>query len=453
MLVSLVIPAVLLGLGYSATRPEIPRDEARSPEPKPGTWSIGFKPPPNDQIETFDRVEDFPQLLARFKTVFWDPRDTESLRWLIRTTPLVKGKTVLEIGTGTGLLSLCCLQAGAAHVVATDVNPAAIANATYNAAELSLADRLETRLVPLDQTGAFTTISPTEQFDLIISNPPWENRTPGPIDEYALYDRDFALMRSLLEGLETHLKPGGKALLAYGCGDAIATLERLARDGGFEIRKLDDRDPRDLPEVFLPGMLFEVSPRVVPAASPPPDGAKLKPHPDAVPNIHAPGDVDKPELVPFIVADPAALPGIVVDETSATLVGKWQYSTHTPPYVGLGYLHDQKEGKGEKSVTFVPDLPHDGLYEVRLAHCYNIRRPTNTPVTIHHAGGDTMIRINQQEMPEHDRLFRSVGTFRFQAGRSGWVRISSEGTEGKNVIADAVQWLPLKEAARENPAQ
>jgi hypothetical protein len=176
--------------------------------------------------------------------------------------------------------------------------------------------------------------------------------------------------------------------------------------------------------------------------------ARLTPHPDAVPNTHPPGEVDNPELVPFIVPDPASLPGIVVDETSATLVGKWQYSTHTPPYVGLGYLHDQKEGKGEKSVTFIPDLPHDGRYEVRLAHCYNIRRPTNTPVTIHHADGEATIRINQQETPEHDRLFRTLGTFRFRAGRSGWVRISSEGTEGKNVIADAVQWLPREDEAK-----
>lgn len=168
---------------------------------------------------------------------------------------------------------------------------------------------------------------------------------------------------------------------------------------------------------------------------------KLTPHPDAVPNTHPPGDVDKPELAPFVVADPASLAGIVVDETAATLVGKWQYSTHTPPYVGLGYLHDQNDGKGAKSVTFTPTLPRDGRYEVRIAHCYNIRRATNTPVTIHHADGETILRINQQEPPPHGRLFRSLGTFRFQAGRNGWVRISTDGTDGKYVIADAVQWL------------
>lgn len=172
----------------------------------------------------------------------------------------------------------------------------------------------------------------------------------------------------------------------------------------------------------------------------------LKPHPKAVPNSHPPGEVDRPEMVKFIVADPASLPGIVVDETAAELVGEWQYSTHTPPYVGLGYLHDMKAGKGTKSVTFTPELPKTGWYEVRLAHCYNVRRSTKTPVTIHHADGETKVVINQQQEPEHGRLFRTLGTFRFETGRKGWVRVSNDGTEAnKVVIADAVQFLPVKQ--------
>ena len=170
----------------------------------------------------------------------------------------------------------------------------------------------------------------------------------------------------------------------------------------------------------------------------------LKPHPKAIPNTHPPGEVDRPEMVQYIVVDPTTLPGIVVDETSAELVGDWQYSTHTPPYVGLGYLHDMKAGKGTKSVTFTPTLPQSGWYEVRLAHCYNIRRSTKTPVTIHHADGDTKVVINQQQEPPHAHLFRTLGTFRFEAGRTGSVRVSNEGTEpDKVVIADAVEFLPV----------
>ncbi|MCB1078332.1 MAG: hypothetical protein KDM64_10950 [Verrucomicrobiae bacterium] len=172
--------------------------------------------------------------------------------------------------------------------------------------------------------------------------------------------------------------------------------------------------------------------------------AEPKPHPAAVPNTHPPGDVDNPAMVPFIVPDPATLPGIVVDEGEATLVGEWAYSTHTPPYVGIGYLHDQKTGKGEKSATFTPDLPTEGYFEVRLAHCHNVRRATNTPVTIHHAFGEATLRINQQDRPEHGQLFRTLGRYFFRAGKQGWVRVSNEGTDPTKVaIADAVQFLPI----------
>lgn len=170
----------------------------------------------------------------------------------------------------------------------------------------------------------------------------------------------------------------------------------------------------------------------------------IEPHPDAAPNSHGPGEVDVEANVKYIVSDPSELEGIVLDETEAVLVGEWQYSTHTPPYVGIGYLHDQKSGKGEKSVTWHPGFPEAGRYEVRIAHCYNVRRATNTPVTIRHARGETTVRIDQQEVPEHGRLFRSLGVFAFAAGKSGSVVISNEGTdESKVVIADAVQFLKV----------
>ena len=170
-------------------------------------------------------------------------------------------------------------------------------------------------------------------------------------------------------------------------------------------------------------------------------GFSIEPHPDAAPNTHAPGEVDIPRNVKFIVTATKTLPGIVLDETDAVLNGKWQYSTHTPPYVGIGYLHDQNSDKGKKSVTWTPNIPKAGKYEVRLSHCYNVRRATNTPVTVVHASGKTTIRINQQEVPKHGKLFRSLGVFKFKKGKAGSITISNEGTDGKYVIADAIQLL------------
>ena len=221
----------------------------------PGSPGADFQP----QIIAWRTVEDFDRPLAQMETVFWDPEDTVSLRLLIRETGLVRGKRVLEIGTGTGLISLCCLSAGAAQVVATDVNPAALANATFNAGELGVSERLEVRLVSTEAREAFRVLSDGEQFDLIISNPPWEDQPPQSIAEYALYDQNFVLLRSLLSGLRERLKPGGQALLAYGCRTAIRTIRELAPEYHLEVVILDDRDPEALPEVFLPGMLLRVT--------------------------------------------------------------------------------------------------------------------------------------------------------------------------------------------------
>jgi len=213
-------------------------------------------------IRSWEYVDGFPGKIAVFDTVFWEPRDTESLRELIRTTSLVEGRDVLEIGTGSGLVAIACLKAGAARVVATDVNSLAIENARYNAQMLDVFDRLEVRQVPLQEPGAFSVIATDERFDLIVSNPPWEDQPPREISEYALYDAQFTLLESLLSGLRQHLLPGGKALLAYGCVSAIRQIQELAPQHGLRVQVLDDRPLDQLPEVFLPGMLLEVTPQL-----------------------------------------------------------------------------------------------------------------------------------------------------------------------------------------------
>ena len=210
------------------------------------------------EIVSWGVIEEFDTPLAIMETVFWEPDDTRSLRKLVRETDLVKDKSVLEIGTGSGLVALCCLKAGARRVVATDINPNAIACAAYNAAALELEQKLELKRVSRDTPGAFAFVEPDERFNLILSNPPWEDDAPESIAEFALYDQNFALMRSLLVGLDDHLAPNGKALLSYGCREAIVTLQRLAAELELETRILDDRDLEKLPDVFLPGMLIEV---------------------------------------------------------------------------------------------------------------------------------------------------------------------------------------------------
>jgi len=255
------VAAAWLGIAHSRRRqaeeaPLSDRDVLWEENPQIRRWALEAQL----AITGWEWVEQLGQEIAVFETVFWEPRDTTSLREWLTGPAALEDKTVLEIGTGSGLLALCCLHAGAQRVVATDVNPSALCNTFYNAHNLCLNKGLELRRVPLDDAGAFSVIEGAEKFDYVVSNPPWEDDVPEAIDDYAYYDPGFQLLRSLLEGLEDHLEPGGKALLAYGSREAIQTVLRVAPEYGLEVRVLDDRDPSHLPPTFLPGMMLEVVP-------------------------------------------------------------------------------------------------------------------------------------------------------------------------------------------------
>ncbi len=196
--------------------------------------------------------------IVQFETVFWEPDDTVSLRKMIVDDRIAAGRHVLEIGTGTGLLSILCLQGDAKHIVATDINPAAVANAKYNAAILVPDQTLEVRQVSKESPDAYAVIEEEEQFDLIISNPPWEDGVVAKPADHAFYDPGFALMDSLLDGLPAHLKPGGRCLLAYGHVPAIHRLKTEAEKRNLEFKILDDRELDSLSTDFLPGMLVEI---------------------------------------------------------------------------------------------------------------------------------------------------------------------------------------------------
>lgn len=221
---------------------------------------VVYKPPPEPhRIVGWRHIEDLRWSVAQFDSVFWDPRDTPSLRRQIRTNGVAKGKNVLEIGVGTGLLSLCSLAHGATNVIGTDINPAAAACAKYNAERHGWKSKFECRLVSKTNSGAFAVIKKNERFDLIVSNPPWVDQKPKNNFEFALYDPGFELLKSLMEGLPDHLSPGGRVLLAYGSVSSIKVLRKLSTKHGYQVKMIEDeRKLDDLPEEFLPGMTLEV---------------------------------------------------------------------------------------------------------------------------------------------------------------------------------------------------
>ncbi|HET6878755.1 MAG TPA: DUF1549 domain-containing protein, partial [Pirellulales bacterium] len=145
------------------------------------------------------------------------------------------------------------------------------------------------------------------------------------------------------------------------------------------------------------------------------------------------------------------LSGIVVDDRDAKRVGEWKLSQFNGAYIGDGYLHDLDQDKGQKTLTFLPQLPEAGLYEVRLAYTPGDNRATNAPVTVFSADGEKLVRVNERQPPPVDGRFISLGQYHFELNGQGFVIVANEATDG-HVIADAVQFLPVEAEAASSSA-
>jgi SAM-dependent methyltransferase len=123
---------------------------------------------------------------------------------LVAQAPMPSTALAFDIGTGTGVLAAVLARRGVKRVVATDVDPRALACARDNLHRLGLQERIE-----LLATDLF----PPGKAPLVVCNPPWvPGRASSPI-ERAVYDEDSSMLRGFLAGLTEHLEAGGEGWL------------------------------------------------------------------------------------------------------------------------------------------------------------------------------------------------------------------------------------------------
>ncbi|WP_182405793.1 class I SAM-dependent methyltransferase [Psychrobacter sp. GP33] len=116
-----------------------------------------------------------------------------------------KHDVAFDIGTGTGLLAIILAQRGIKQIIATDLNPRALACASDNFARLALST------VQLQQADLFPTDAPLAH--LIVCNPPWLPAKPTSPLEYAVYDANSAMLRGFLQGAKQRLAEQGEVWL------------------------------------------------------------------------------------------------------------------------------------------------------------------------------------------------------------------------------------------------
>lgn len=227
------------------------------------TLMSDYSPSP-EQIEKFDnfilqRLSRKPVARIIGRRQFWgrefeispdvlDPRgDTETIILEALKQP---AKHVLDLGTGSGVLAITLLSEWPeATGLASDISRAALEMAQKNAATYGLKERLRFCV-----SNWFDTI--LDQFDLIVSNPPYiaESELSDLSPEVSCFDPRIALSpgkdglaayRVIAQNARNHLMPDGRIIVEIGSAQAAAVSEIFTQNGYHEIECLKDLDGKD----------------------------------------------------------------------------------------------------------------------------------------------------------------------------------------------------------------
>ena len=127
---------------------------------------------------------------------------------LVATTPLPdacsSSSVAFDIGTGTGVLAAVLARRGIERVIATDLDPHALACARENVRQLGLIDHID--VVQAD-------LFPEGRAVLVVCNPPWIPARPNSPMENGIFDPESRMLRGFLAKLPGHLAPGGEGWL------------------------------------------------------------------------------------------------------------------------------------------------------------------------------------------------------------------------------------------------
>lgn len=144
----------------------------------------------------------------------------------------VKGKTVLDVGTGTGIQAILAAKHGALDVTALDISDEAIECARHNIE----ANGVES-VVSLVKSDLFMEMK-DKTFDVIIANLPFVDYPAVGVAEAALYDPGLILHKRFFSEARGHLSEGGVIIFPHAnlTGEkAFAELEEMINSYKYHI--------------------------------------------------------------------------------------------------------------------------------------------------------------------------------------------------------------------------
>jgi release factor glutamine methyltransferase len=156
---------------------------------------------------------------------------------LLQTIDVHPDETVLEIGTGTGIIALDCARKGA-RVVCSDINPYAVRLARHN---IAINQRFLTGSIEVRQGDLFSVVHSSEHFEAVVFNPPYlptSHRQRTSWNEIAVDGGKDGLQQTkrFIHGLKKHLTVNGKAYFIFSSLSKKTMLEDYIKRERFRFQ-------------------------------------------------------------------------------------------------------------------------------------------------------------------------------------------------------------------------
>lgn len=140
---------------------------------------------------------------------------------------------ILEVGCGSGVISLMCAQLSEANILAIDIHRESVEQARKNFELSSWKDRLKTKLISFQELA----INYESTYDLIICNPPFfiDSLKSPEINRNLARHNDSLSQWELLQSAHKLLKPEGKLSLILPLKEGEELIEK-AKEEAFYLK-------------------------------------------------------------------------------------------------------------------------------------------------------------------------------------------------------------------------
>ncbi len=161
------------------------------------------------------------------------------LDFIDKNKELFKGKKVLDMGTGSGILGLRTADLGAS-VVAVDINPKAIEYVKERIKNIKMKGK-KVRVQPR-VSDLFSSIRKNEVFDIILFNPPYLPRIKGEDKELQTAisggKHGYEIIERFMSMVNEHLKNDGFILLVFSSLTKKQVVDEIIIKYGFDFELL-----------------------------------------------------------------------------------------------------------------------------------------------------------------------------------------------------------------------